>query len=142
MLLDANLLLYACNAADPQHEVASQWLAEAISGPTRVGMPWASLHAFLRISTHPRVFPNPLTPDAAWRHVTDWLEQPNVWNPLPTDRRASVLGDLIRKHRVTGPLVSDAALAALATEHGLAVYSTDGDFARFSEISWVNPLSA
>ena len=25
-------------------------------------------------------------------------------------------------------------------EHGLAVCSTDGDFARFPEVRWVNPL--
>ncbi len=45
------------------------------------------------------------------------------------------------RHRVTGNLVPDAQLAALALEHGLTVYPTDGDFASFNEITWVNPLA-
>ncbi len=32
-------------------------------------------------------------------------------------------------------------LAALAIDHGVAVASTDGDFARFSELHWLNPLA-
>jgi hypothetical protein len=35
--------------------------------------------------------------------------------------------------------VSDAHLAALAAEHGLAVASSDGDFARF-DVEWIDPL--
>jgi predicted nucleic acid-binding protein len=38
-------------------------------------------------------------------------------------------------------LVPDAHLAALALEHGLTVYSTDGDFARFPGLAWENPLA-
>ena len=38
-------------------------------------------------------------------------------------------------------LVPDARMAALALEHGLTLYSTDGDFARFPKLRWSNPLS-
>jgi predicted nucleic acid-binding protein len=31
-------------------------------------------------------------------------------------------------------------LAALAIEHGVTLYSTDTDFARFKALSWENPL--
>ncbi len=34
----------------------------------------------------------------------------------------------------------DAALAALAVEHGAVLYTTDRDFARFPRLEWVNPL--
>ncbi len=37
-------------------------------------------------------------------------------------------------------LVPDAHLAALAIEHGLVLCSTDGDFARFEGLRWLNPL--
>jgi predicted nucleic acid-binding protein len=53
-----------------------------------------------------------------------------------------IFTDLLRRHRVTGPLVTDAALAALAIEHGLVVVSTDADFARFTEIRWEDPLAS
>jgi uncharacterized protein len=32
-------------------------------------------------------------------------------------------------------------LAALSVEHGLAVVSADSDFARFRELTWVNPVA-
>jgi len=38
-------------------------------------------------------------------------------------------------------LVADAVLAALCIEHGLEIVSADSDFARFREISWVNPFA-
>ncbi len=38
-------------------------------------------------------------------------------------------------------MITNAQLAALAIEHGLRVDSADTDFARFSQIDWVNPLA-
>jgi uncharacterized protein len=107
-----------------------------------VGLPWQSLTAFLRIATSPRAFPSPLGPEEAWAQVEEWLGAPAAWVPHPTDRHGDVLGGLVVRHRLTGPRVADAQLAALAVEHGLAVCSTDADFARFAEIRWVNPLAA
>jgi uncharacterized protein len=37
-------------------------------------------------------------------------------------------------------LVPDAHLAALASEHGCELISTDTDFSRFPGIKWKNPL--
>ena len=37
-------------------------------------------------------------------------------------------------------LVSDAHLAALATEYGCLLYTTDSDFSRFPGLKWRNPL--
>ncbi|MBV9030179.1 MAG: hypothetical protein JO063_02865 [Pseudonocardiales bacterium] len=48
---------------------------------------------------------------------------------------------MLGKCQVRGNLVPDAQLAALAIEHGLAVYSDDTDFTRFTELTWVNPIS-
>jgi predicted nucleic acid-binding protein len=41
---------------------------------------------------------------------------------------------------VRGNLVPDALLAALAIEHGLTLYPTETDFARFRELRWQNPI--
>ena len=73
--------------------------------------------------------------------VEDWLEADTTWIPLPTDGHADVLGRLITTYELRGNLITDAALAALAIEHGVPVASADADFARFSEITWVNPIS-
>lgn len=141
MLLDANVLLYAADEDSPRHVAASAWLEAQLNGDRRVGIPWESLTAFVRVITHPRIVVRPLTPESAWSYVEDWLLVPVVWVPLPTDQHASVLGHLVAKYRPTGNLVPDAHLAALAIEHGAEVISTDTDFARFTEIRWRNPLA-
>jgi predicted nucleic acid-binding protein len=53
-----------------------------------------------------------------------------------------VLGRLVTRYELRGNLVSDAAIAALAIEHGLTVCSSDTDFARFEEIRWLDPLAS
>jgi predicted nucleic acid-binding protein len=40
-----------------------------------------------------------------------------------------------------GNLTTDAHIAALAIEHGYTVYSSDADFGRFQNLSWINPLN-
>jgi len=51
-----------------------------------------------------------------------------------------VYGRLVADLGITGNLVTDAQLAALAIEHGLVVCSADTDFARFPGLRWENPL--
>jgi hypothetical protein len=116
-------------------------LTQQLNGPRRVGLPWQSLAAFLRISTHPRAFERPLDGPTAWQRVADWLQAPAAWIPQPGTEHAALLGQLIARHEVRGNLVPDAQLAALALEHGLTVCSADTDFARFTEIRWHNPLA-
>lgn len=140
MLLDANLLLYAVDATSRHNEAASAWLEETLRGDRRVGLPWQTIGAFVRIATHPRVATNPLTPSQAWGFVSRWLSAGPTWIPPATERTAAVLGRLFEATPVTGNLIPDAQLAALAVEHGLVVMTADTDFARFGEVRWRNPL--
>jgi uncharacterized protein len=140
VLLDANLLLYAVHRQAERHEQAAAWLTEQLNGHRRVGFPWQSINAFLRISTHPRAFERPLEPATAWERVTDWLTAPVAWVPAPGREYGRLLGELICNYDVRGNLIPDAALAALAMEHGVPLISTDTDFARFRELRWENPL--
>ncbi|TSE01072.1 type II toxin-antitoxin system VapC family toxin [Skermania sp. ID1734] len=142
MIVDANILLYAVDADSQFHLPAKNWLEAALSGPTRVGFPWQSLIAFQRIATHPRASAAPLRPDEAWSFISDWLDAPVAWIPVPTDRHAITLRQLLLDGDLRGNLVSDAHLAALAIEHGVAVCSADSDFARFPGLTWINPLAA
>ncbi len=141
MLVDANLLLYAVDRRSVHHERASAWLVEVLNGSRRVGLPWQSLGAFLRVITHPRITTNPLSADRAWGYARSWLDADPSWIPSANARTAAAFGQLVRTHGVTGNLVVDAMLAALALEHGLTVMSADTDFARFPEVAWSNPLA-
>jgi hypothetical protein len=141
ILIDVNILVYATNSAAAQHPAAREWLNRRLSDTNRVGLPWASLLGFLRLATGARIFPRPLTMANAWKQVSQWLDSEPVWIPLPTERHAEVLGKLLAEPGVHGNLVPDAHLAALAIEHGLTLCSTDGDFARFPRLKWLNPLA-
>lgn len=140
MLVDANILLFAVDESSPHHDLAAAWMTEALTGNERVGLPWQSLGAFVRIGTHPRAVERPLSPDEAWAQVEAWLDAEPAWIPQQTSRHRQVLAGLIRNYQLRGNLIPDAELAALAIEHGLAVCSADTDFARFREVRWVNPL--
>ena len=139
MIVDVNVLLYAVDEGSPHHKVSRTWLEDALNGDVRVGFPWHCLVGFTRIATHSRVFASPMSAREAWGFVEDWLDQDMAWIPLPTDRHRRVLGRLVVEQHATGNLVSDAHLAALAIEHGVAICSFDTDFARFPEVTWINP---
>lgn len=141
ILVDANLLLYASNHSAPEHEPARAWLDAQLSGTARVGLPWPSLLAFVRLASNPLVVRDPVKPADAWRQAEEWLSCDCAWIPLPGGRHQEILGDLLRNPIMTSRLVSDAHLAALALEHGLTVCSTNGDFAKFPGVTWDNPLA-
>jgi len=139
-LVDANLLVYSYAEMMPQHERAKAWLEEVLNGVARVGLPWSSLLAFVRLVANPRVFERPASIPDAWHEVERWLSCPAVWNPEPTTRHGEVLGRLLTSTSLSANQVPDAHLAAIAIEHGLIVCTTDTDFHRFPEIRVENPL--
>lgn len=142
ILVDANLLLYAANQAAPEHHSAREWLDGHLSNTARVGLPWPSLLAFVRLASNPLVMRHPVTVARAWEQVNQWLSAGPAWIPQPTARHAEILGGLCAHAWMTSRLIPDAHLAALAIEHGLTLCSTDGDFARFSGVDWENPLAS
>lgn len=141
ILVDANVLLYAYDAASPRHAAAKAWWEERLSGPDPVRLAWSTIVAFLRIGTHHRVFKEPLAMDEACDHVTSWLARPMVGVLEPGQRHWDIMQRLLVSAQALGNLVTDAHLAALAIEHGAELCSTDGDFARFRALRWVNPIA-
>ena len=141
MLVDANILLYSVDEDSPFHSRARDWMSTALNGSRRVGIPWQSLWAFLRIVTNPRAQVSPLTPAEAWEHVDDWIDAPATWIPDPGRGHRDLLRSLLVGKDLRAGLVSDAVLAALCLEHGLSMVSADSDFARFPEVTWINPIA-
>lgn len=142
ILVDANLLLYAYDPESPRHDVCRRWLEEVLSGTDLVRFTWLTLWAFIRITTSPRVFARPLSPIEAHAAVQSWLSQPNTGIVEPGERHLDLLRALLDEGQASGALVTDAALAAMAMEHGATLCSTDRDFGRFSGLQWRNPVDA
>jgi len=136
LLVDANVLLHAVNLRAREHEAASAWLASALAGTEAVAFAWTVILAFPRVSTHPAVFPKPLTSSRA---CEAWLGAPPAVTPEPTRRHLALLRGLLEREGTAGNLVNDAHLAALALEHGATVVSFDRDFARFEGIDLRRP---
>ena len=140
ILVDANVLLYAEDQLSPQHEAAREWWDAQLSGVSPVCLCWTVLGAFIRISTNPRVFEHPLSLDQALSRVQSWLDQPCTRIVHPTDRHWIVFQEMLIQGQAVANLVTDAHLAALASEHGCELISTDTDFSRFPGVKWRTPL--
>jgi uncharacterized protein len=124
ILVDANILIYAHVSSFAQHSLAR-----------------ASMLAFLRLVTNPRVFEHPEPTGHAWQQVHAWLACETAWIPQPTERHADLLGHFLALPGIHGNLIQDAHLAALAVEHRLTSCSTNGNFARFRGLRWLNPIT-
>ena len=141
IVVDANLLIYAYDLDSAHHKKSLSWLEELLSGVEAVGLPWQSVSAFLRVITNRRLPGTRVTLEQAVQVVDEWLQQPNVQVLVPADQHWSVLRQMILEGRASGPLVSDAEIAAITIEQGAVLHTTDRDFARFPGLRWKNPLS-
>jgi uncharacterized protein len=74
-----------------EHSIARDWLDQQLNGPGPVGLPWASMLAFLRLVTNPRMFEYPEPIGDAWQQVNAWLGCETALIPQPTKRHAESL---------------------------------------------------
>lgn len=139
LLVDANVLLHAVNESAREHDAGRGWLLEALGRTEAVGFAWMVLLAFLRLATHPAVFPRPLTAEQAATTIEGWLDAPPAIAVEPTRRHLPLLRALLVQTGTAGNLVGDAHLAALALEHDATVVSFDRDFGRFEGVRWRLP---
>ena len=142
ILVDANLLLYAYDAQSPMHEKARRWLEDCFSRSEPFCFSWVTLTAFIRISTNLRVFHYPLSVVEAVRVVDEWVQQPNAVILNPGEHHWQIFSKYLKDSQATGPLATDAHLAALAVEHGATLGTNDRDFSRFKGLKLLFPLEA
>ena len=131
--------MYAVHRQFEAHADAKAWLDDRLNGTNRVGLPWAALLAFVRLSASARVLSRPIRLSDATAVVGAWLELPVTWTPQPTEQHSHTLATLLAGES-KADLVPDAHIAAIAIEHGLTLCSTDRDFARFDGLRWIDPL--
>jgi toxin-antitoxin system PIN domain toxin len=139
--VDTNVLLYAANADDEAHAVALELLKRLAGGPGLLSLFWPTIMGFLRIATHPAIFPDPYTPEQAVVAITALLERPNVRTPAEHDWFWKLYRSTADA-QTRGNHIPDAHLAALMRQHGVAViYTRDRDFRRYDGIDTRDPFS-
>ena len=140
--VDVNVLLYASDTSGPRHLKAIRFLEQRASDPDLWCIAWATLMAFLRISTHPRVFAHPLSPGEALGSVASLLSLPRVRVLSEADGFLESYRDVTAHVPVRGNLVPDAHLASLLRQHGVRkLYTADRDFRKFDFLEIEDPFA-
>lgn len=139
ILPDVNVLVHAHNADSAVHDRARRWWDGCLSGSEGVGLAWATLLGFIRVTTNRKVVARPLAVRDVMDRIEGWLELPHVHVAQPSDTHFARFRSELERLGTAGNLTTDAHLAALAMERGYVLYSTDADFGRFPELRWVNP---
>lgn len=138
-LPDVNVLVNALRPDAPQHEVCRAWLDRSASSSRPFAVTSTVLAGTVRVLTHPRVFDPPSDTDAVLDEVQRLRGSPNVVGIEPGPRHWDIFDTLCRHAAARGNLVPDAALAAVAIEHGCRLITLDRDFARFDGLDWAPP---
>jgi toxin-antitoxin system PIN domain toxin len=140
--VDTNILLHAVNPDSPDHPGARAAIEAWRRGERSWFLTWGIVYEFLRVSTHPRVFPDPLDLPTAWAWIAALLASPRVGILTETDRHAEALSDVVRLHpRLAGSPIHDLHIATVLREHGVAeIRTADTDFHQFGFLQVVNPL--
>ena len=139
--VDVNVLLYASDQASPRYDKAIQFLQSRASDPELFCISWPTLMAYIRISTHPSIFSQPLSPEEALGNVENLIGLPRVRVLSEDDGFLTIYRQVTGKFPVRGNLVPDAHLAALLLQHGIRkIYTADPDFKKFEFLEVNNPF--
>lgn len=141
-VIDTNVLLYAANRDATQHERAFSFLIEAGRSSVAWYLTEGIVYEFLRVSTHPRVFPAPLTARDALSFLRPMLTSPRFAVLSAGPRHWPVLSEVAAELRSpSGNLFFDIRTVALMREHGVRrIYTADTDFLQFEGIDVRDPM--
>ena len=144
ILLDANVLIYAHVEELPQHERTARWLEDLLSHHIETtALAWIGATAFLRVATSKRIFKKPWSVTEAAERLDALLAHPMVQVVGPTERHWPIYSSILAEMNMSGDVVMDAHVAAIAVEHDAAVASVDKDFRRFSDyVKIIDPLKS
>jgi toxin-antitoxin system PIN domain toxin len=140
--VDVNVLLHASDTSSPKHPEAIRFLERRPSDPDLFCIAWSTLIAYLRISTHPRIFARPLSPGEALGNVESLLSLPRVRALSEGEGFLEIYREVTAQFPVRGNLVPDAHLAALLRQHGVRrLYTVDRDFRKFDFLEVADPFA-
>lgn len=142
LLLDVNVVLAAHREDHPHYAPVRGWFEDMLAGDERFAVPAFVWTSFLRLATHRRVFEVPTPRAEAFAFIAAACEHP-LYLPIgPGPRHLALLRQLSDEADATGDLIVNAAIAAIAVEHGGEVVSLDRDFGRFPSVRHRRPAPA
>ena len=141
-LIDTNILLHAVNSGSPFHAAARAFLHGHRRDRTPWCLTWPIVYEFLRVSTHARVFPSPLTTAHSLAFIEALIAPEEVVLLAPSSRHFEVLAIVVGEVGYpSGNLFHDIHTATLMREHGVSeIITADTDFLQFHFLHVTNPL--
>jgi uncharacterized protein len=140
-LIDTNILLYAANEDAEEHRAAVTFLRAAADSGSRWFLAEGIVYEFLRVATHSRVFPRPLSWLEALEFLHPFFAHPDITILSAAENHWRLLSDLSTLVRPAGNLFFDVRTVVLMREHGIRrIFTADTDFLQFPDIEVINPL--
>lgn len=141
-VVDTNILAYAANRDCDEHAAAAGALVGWLGGSIPWALTWPIIYEFLRIATHSRVFPRPLTAKQGLEFLMPLLESELVTVLRPTDRHQQLLRQTASEFGApTGNVFHDLHTAVLMREHGVnEIMTADTDFRKFAFLTATDPV--
>ncbi len=139
--VDTNLLVYAHREDCEWHERAISALTELARSGRHWAIAWSSVHEFLAIVTHPRIYHPPTPPATAFKAVAGWQQSAGLQFLHEGLGYLDHLQRLCVRAKIAGGRVHDARIAALCLHHGVSeLWTADRDFSKFPDLKTRNPL--
>jgi hypothetical protein len=140
LVADVSVLVDAHRLEAPRHDAMRDWLDIARGGDEPLVLAGVVASSFVRIVTNRRVFVDPATIEVALAFLDELTVSPAVSRIEPGPRHWQLFSDLCRTAAVTGDLVPDAWLAAIALENRATRITADRGFGRYPGLRWRDPL--
>ena len=142
LVIDTNILLYAANQGCPEHHACRRFLLETAAAGDTCFLPENVIYEFLRVVTHPRVFPRPLRASEALKFLDALISVANFRVLSATQKHWKCLHALVEElGQPAGNFFFDVHTVALMREHGIRrIASADTDFTKFEGLNVVNPI--
>jgi toxin-antitoxin system PIN domain toxin len=131
LIPDVNLLLNAMIRQSAYHHESRTWWQSTLSDSQPIGLCAPAVFGYIRLSTNPRVFDQPLSIQQAFIDVDIWLEYPSTQWLEPDEAHLGRVKSFLTEAGTGGNLVTDAQIAAYGQQYNATICSADSDFRRF-----------
>jgi hypothetical protein len=139
--IDTNILVYSVREDSPWHESALACVRSVAEGRSAWAIAWPSIHEFLAVVTHPRIYRPPTLLADAILQVDCWMESPTLHLIGEAPGYWEHLKDVLAGGKAVGPMVHDGRVAAICRAAGVReIWTADRDYSRFPGMPAKNPL--
>ena len=141
--VDTNILVYAHREDSPWHTKAIAQVTALAHSNAPWAIAWASVHEFLAIVTHPKIYDPPTPLATAIEAIMAWQASSSLRLLGEGPGYFEILRRQVSTGSIAGPKIHDARIASICLYHGVKqLWSADRDFSSFPDLACKNPLAS